>query len=202
MQCQHCGDHEGDPLCESCRAVVVDALRRAPALYVRAHTNLGSRGQQLSEHVSSSAPGSRSPLRDDLLELSDTMARLLTYWHARMTRTPVRTGRSGAALQRAAVALSNDLDAALAVWRGHAYARHVVARVGALRHHLGETPLVHQLAAPCPSCDTRALIRKDGAERVECRMCGNTWPEERYELLTRALAADLGKPTDKGHIQR
>jgi ribosomal protein L37AE/L43A len=50
--------------------------------------------------------------------------------------------------------------------------------------------LVHHLPVPCPSCDTRALTREDGAEQVECRACGDVWPEDTYRRLTLVLASD------------
>jgi ribosomal protein L37AE/L43A len=198
MECAHCRTAEGEPLCESCGNDVLAALTAAPVLYVRAHGSLGARGQAMSERVSSSAPVSRSPLRDDLLELCDGLARLLAEWELHTFGAQAARVRTGFAVQRASVALGHDLDAALSVWRGTARAGQLVHRVRRLRQALGETPLVHQLAAPCPTCDTRALIRRDGADKVECRMCGNAWPEARYALLARALVGFPNHRTDPG----
>jgi ribosomal protein S27E len=50
--------------------------------------------------------------------------------------------------------------------------------------------LVHHLPVPCPSCDTRALTREDGAEQVECRACGRVWPEDDYRRLVVVVAQD------------
>lgn len=187
--CAHCEDTEGDPLCESCRTTVVNALRLAPLLYAKGSQQLGTRGRALSERVSSSRVGSTSPLRDDLLEVCDDLARALIEWELTTVGMQAEHVRTGYAVQRASLALGNNLAAALATWRGTSHARRVVRRVARLRHALGDTPLVHQLAAPCPQCDTRALIRRDGSENVECRLCGASWPESRYELLVRALVA-------------
>jgi hypothetical protein len=50
--------------------------------------------------------------------------------------------------------------------------------------------LVHHLPVPCPSCDTRALTREDGAEQVDCQACGRVWLEDEYRRLTLILASD------------
>jgi hypothetical protein len=194
--CAHCEDVEGDPLCSSCRSAVLAALRAAPALYVKASMRLSARGSALSERVSSSRPASRSPLRDDLLELADLLARELSYWSAITFGHRFGAARQGFTVQHAAADLAENLPAALNTWRGQGAAARVVRRVAGLRRAIGETALVHQLAAPCPQCDTRALIRRDGADSVECRLCGASWPESRYELLVRALVAN-NEPADQ-----
>lgn len=58
-----------------------------------------------------------------------------------------------------------------------------------LRHAAGRDELVHRLAMPCPRCDVRALVRRDGAGHVECRVCGSSWSEEHYEFLARVFAS-------------
>jgi hypothetical protein len=50
--------------------------------------------------------------------------------------------------------------------------------------------LVHHLPVPCPTCDTRALTREDGADQVECRACGRVWTEDDYRRLVLVLASD------------
>lgn len=194
--CAHCEDVEGDPLCSSCRGTVVAALRVAPVLYAKASLRLGSRSSAFSERVSSSRPASHSPLRDDLLELADLLARELAQWQAVTFGQGFGSTRQGFAVQHAAADLSADLPAALSTWRGVVSAARVVRRVASLRRAIGEAALIHQLAAPCPQCDTRALIRRDGADQVECRLCGASWPESRYELLVRALVAH-NEPSDR-----
>lgn len=54
----------------------------------------------------------------------------------------------------------------------------------------GRDRLVHRLVAPCPSCDTFALTRADGEDRVRCAVCHHEWPEEHYQLLVRILAKE------------
>lgn len=53
-------------------------------------------------------------------------------------------------------------------------------------HALGRDRLVHELDAPCPWCGMQALVRKDGADLVECQACQHTAPESTYEWLVGA----------------
>lgn len=50
--------------------------------------------------------------------------------------------------------------------------------------------LIHHLPVPCPSCDTRALTREDGADQVECRACGRVWTEHDYGRLVLVVVQD------------
>lgn len=43
----------------------------------------------------------------------------------------------------------------------------------------------------CPACDRKALVRRDGADYVECRACRNRWHENAYGLLVKVYAAEL-----------
>jgi hypothetical protein len=56
-----------------------------------------------------------------------------------------------------------------------------------LERAAGADRLVHRLAAPCPDCDCRTLIRRDGEDRVECTTCAKSWPEHHYEFLVRLV---------------
>ncbi len=48
----------------------------------------------------------------------------------------------------------------------------------------------HDLPAPCPDCQTRALARWDGEDHVICRHCHAMWSEETYARLVRVLALE------------
>lgn len=57
----------------------------------------------------------------------------------------------------------------------------------------GRGHLIHHLPMPCPSVDCQhwTMQRNNGEDQVHCATCGRTWPEERYGMLTRILAADV-----------
>lgn len=186
-------------LCGDCRARVVSALAEAPTLYVRGAQGLAATSQPPSEKLSQPRPGPTSPLRDAILELCDELARSLGRWAA-ATKAPgwVAEGpetwvRPGFAVQRSAGVIAAHLTAALAPPYGVAHARRTLSLTGALREQLGLNPLIHNLAAPCPRCNTRALIRRDGDDRVSCRLCGQAWPERHYALLSRILVDEAGE---------
>jgi hypothetical protein len=183
------------PLCRRCLDRVRAALDAAPTLYAHASAATPSGSRAMTDRVTTPKPGSRSPVRDDLLELSDALARALTAWErdavaAAQLPVPPPQVRPGYRVQRAAVTCLANLQAALAPPYGVAHASRLLHLVGLLRDRLGLTRLVHHLAAPCPHCDTRALIRRDGDDYVQCRLCGNAWPEHHYALLARIVAAE------------
>lgn len=182
-------------LCRECRARVAAALAEAPKLYVRGIQGLPATSHALSEKLSQPRPGPTSPLRDVMLELCDDMARALAAWEAATKAragltTPSVMVRPGYAVQRSAGVVAAYLTEALAPPYGLAHARRTLSLTGALRERLGLNPLVHNLAAPCPRCNTRALIRRDGDDHVSCRLCGQGWPERHYALLSRLLVAE------------
>jgi ribosomal protein L37AE/L43A len=77
---------------------------------------------------------------------------------------------------------------------GPAEAEVVGQQALSLARHLerasGRDRLVHRLVAPCPRCDARTLIRRDGDDQVQCRSCGNAWSEDHYQLLVRILTEE------------
>lgn len=195
MKCATCERRARVVLCVTCEQRVLIALRDAPALYVRAHASLNVRSQQQHERVKTSRPASRSPLRDDLLHLADELARTLATWESfavAQGHLPSSSPyvRWGVIVQRAAATLAEHVDDAVRHPSGPTASTQVVTLVGRLRYALGETRLVHRLAAPCPHCDTRALVRRDGDDHVECSMCRSSWPEKHYQLLVRMLVED------------
>lgn len=182
-------------LCWLCRGRVGAALAGAPKLYVRGTQAVSGVSQGLSDKISTPKPGPRSPLRDGLLELCDDLARALAGWAAATAARaglPVMPGlvRAGYGVQRSAALLAENLNAALEPPYGVAHAARVLALTAALEERLGLALLVHQLAAPCPHCDARALIRRDGDDHVSCRLCGQAWPERHYALLARIVVAE------------
>lgn len=55
----------------------------------------------------------------------------------------------------------------------------------------GRTDRVVLLPAPCPNCDTRALVRRNGKENIDCRRCGQILRPAEYSSLVTVLSADL-----------
>ncbi|MGN6245129.1 MAG: hypothetical protein ACTHQ3_15865 [Motilibacteraceae bacterium] len=60
-----------------------------------------------------------------------------------------------------------------------------------LEKQAGRDELTHRLREPCPSCDHRTLIRRDGSDRVECRNtdCLRIWNEDEYAHLAHVAAS-------------
>lgn len=56
----------------------------------------------------------------------------------------------------------------------------------------GRRLLRNHLEPACPSCGARELGRDDGADQVDCRACGESWPEARYPALVRLALDDSG----------
>jgi hypothetical protein len=167
----------------------------APRLYVLATLAIAPAGHALTDKLSTPKPGSRSPGRDAMLELADTLARALGAWEADTVTAAGLTAvsasvRPGFRVQRAAATITANLPAAITGPYGVSHAGHLVDVVSRLTDRLQLAVLVHQLAAPCPHCHHRALVRRDGDDYVSCRMCRQTWPERHYAFLTRMVVAD------------
>lgn len=54
----------------------------------------------------------------------------------------------------------------------------------------GRADRVTRLPAPCPHCQTTALVRANGAENVTCRCCSAILRPDEYTSLVSVLAAD------------
>lgn len=52
----------------------------------------------------------------------------------------------------------------------------------------GRVHKAHRLWTPCPGCQRLTLEHPEGANFVECRICGHRMPYERYEELAGVLA--------------
>lgn len=81
------------------------------------------------------------------------------------------------------------------------YAHHLTEIKDRTERALRVDSLVHKLPVKCPHCDGR-LVRDDGADRVRCRKCHNSWTEQAYLWLTVILASEaaaagqtVGEPT-------
>jgi N6-adenosine-specific RNA methylase IME4 len=112
--------------------------------------------------------------------------------HSRVVRA--RVAASGAVrvnyLDRSVTYLREWLSALLAAPFALDAGRQALELARRAERAAGLDRLVHHLPVPCPSCDMRTLTREDGAEQVECRACGDVWPEDTYRRLTLVLASD------------
>ncbi len=197
--------------CSACGAAVVDAVRGLPVDVARlpAHGRLrmpmGERARG-RPGVTVSSPSPAADLVDEVVRWASLLAERLRAH----VDDPPHTWRPGQqwmppALERLTAATSYLVHrrSALLAWDtrttapegeldGMAEAEVVGRQAFAWRSRLaraaGLDRLVHRLAMPCPRCDTRALVRADGDERVQCRTCRAEWTEERYQLLARIYA--------------
>lgn len=204
-------------LCPPCETIVADAITQLPGDYAELVVHLGDRGGGGGERVSGS-PDPPWPLNPALLTLAEHTVTEATLWAEPVaerlnitwdSRLVDRHTRPGAALQRATRLLHAHLPVLLALpdqpvreWAQDGVYHHWTDRDGLdgavelLRCHqqtrlyLRKTRLVHQLPAPCPSCDQVALVRYDGDDDVECRRCRRTWAYEDYDRLVYVLAHD------------
>lgn len=66
--------------------------------------------------------------------------------------------------------------------------------LAALHHQVrrvaGRTKLVHRLTPACPLCDHRALVRANGADRVQCENCGKQIEELHYDWFCKITIAE------------
>jgi ribosomal protein L37AE/L43A len=58
------------------------------------------------------------------------------------------------------------------------------------RKIMGTHTSFERLQAPCPSCDTKALVRTFGNEHAECRSCNARISEAQYKAWTYLLTCD------------
>jgi ribosomal protein L37AE/L43A len=184
----------GAGVCEDCRRRVQRDLHATPTLYVQMSLGLPHGGTADINDPVSGTPTPPAPLRIALLDAMSQLARAVTTWHTVVADAanlaPLAAGpvREGWAIDRAARILAARVELACAT--APDLAAQLARDVNYGRRLIGTTPLVHRLAAPCPECGLRALVRRDGAQVVYCRGCHATWDEALYHHLTRVLAAE------------
>lgn len=209
-----------DSLCAACERRTGRAVAELPRLYAELETIVGQH-RAAGEHVS----GTRelpTPPRLDVLVLQADIDAVVTAWAqpvASRCRIPwdvprVRRLRPGPRVHRAAHILASNLDALLRlpvatidVWT----VDHGVISVkasgmdGALRllrlHQRGRQLVTGgtgdvRLPVPCPDCEG-PLVRRNGADQVDCMTCDNRWPEKDYRLFCLAHA-DHHRPASRG----
>lgn len=199
-------------LCSQCQVRLTRALNQLPRDYVQLETILDHQLQTL-EHVSGT-PDLPTPTRLDVLTLQADIDTHLTCWAEPVAEAlgitwdtqRMAAHRPGPRIVRAAHLLAcnvplllkleptevvgwiggpviltrTGLDAALELLALHERAQFYV------NGDSGDT----KLPAPCPRCEG-TLIRRNGADQVECQHCPGVWAEADYRHLCRVLAQDL-----------
>jgi ribosomal protein L37AE/L43A len=196
----------GAPLwCRACGDRVRDAIAALPTLAaelaLRGLADLGrlaaSGETGRATHAKVTGSPSGSPAWDAADELIEWAAGVEAALRAHLGHSEVVRARVAASsavrvsyLNRSVAYLREWISALLAAPFAESVGREVVQLQRRAERAAGLDRLVHHLPVPCPSCDTRALTREDGAEQVECRACGDVWPEDTYRRLTLVLASD------------
>jgi len=122
-----------------------------------------------------------------LLSVATVLDSWATDWRQQRSLRETRPGRTVAALTDW---LTNRLP-----WATTSSARigEFAVDIDQLHHQitrmLGLTELVHRLPAACPTCDRKALTRRNGHDRVECGHCQRIWTETEYQRLVGVLAS-------------
>lgn len=188
---------------------LVDDRRTCPGCALRGHaavTGLPTRyvalrvaltpGTLAGERVRGPGFVSRAPVREAALAAMDEMSR----WAARSERevrgvlglSPRVEGvRPAVALVKAVVLLAAHWDHGLMHPAGVAALNGAIHWQRRCERVLGWDRLIHRLPAPCPYCDTLTLIRRDGDDRVRCRVCRRSWLEPEYRHFVRMLVEEV-----------
>lgn len=74
---------------------------------------------------------------------------------------------------------------------GHDFGQELLAETARITKAIGLDEPVQRLSGEaCPSCDRKALIRRDGSARIECRHCHADWDESAYDHLALTLTQE------------
>lgn len=195
-----------DALCASCWRRVDLYLADLPGLYEALATDYLHASRPINERVS----GSGAATLNVYLDLMDRMVRFVTGWDDGMaglrtwrTRKP-RPGReavvdSVAELRRFGEWI-NTHDPDAADRSGELARLHGLAERATKRDEM-----FIRLPAPCPTCDLRALVRREPykaagdkaadpyRDHIECRGCGRIWHEDDYARLVLILASEVSR---------
>jgi len=192
--------------CPPCRDRITRELARIPHLTAELALRgiadggrlaaTGEAGRTNHTKVSGSPSGSPAwDAADELIEWAhateDQLRAHLNHAHAARAvklhgTTAVRVLQLGGSIKYLTTWVSALLSAPFAEVVGF----DVLTLVRRAERAAGLDRLIHRLPAPCPSCDTLALVREDGSDQVECRACNRVWPEHDYRRLVLVVAQD------------
>lgn len=181
-------------VCEGHAKEVHSNVTEFPITYVRLRRALIP-SQSRSEHVS----GTRAPqaamsisvwsVMEDMVETVERWA-VLAREH-RGTEPLVTLGRHGPRLHRSVAALQRHGELLLDLSVAEEYVTDMRRIKSRAEVALKADNLLHRLDVPCPACEIKALVRKDGDEWVLCAACGARWDEQSYQRLVKVLAYQL-----------
>lgn len=199
--------------CDPCARHLEHALAALPRTYTELNTLLARVPQRGGGPAVGGTPDPPTPLHLDIAALQTQLVHETHCWAESTadrlditldTQTLHHT-RPGHALQRCAHLLAEAVPVLLAlrdvehvIWLDN----HLVIRVadgldGAntlldahqrAQHHLGHTRTVHRMPAPCPRCETLALLREDGSDTITCAACCTRYTWTDYQQLCTILA--------------
>lgn len=206
-RCQRsgCRGPDGHPnptpraLCEPCRALLDRTLDGFPRWYVQLGQEL-PKGSSGGEIVS----GTREPplpLNFGILALQDDLARLVRECETVVRRVqahtpPVETLSQGLQVYTGVIYLRTHLSVLVALPDAVEWTERILRLHRQIERRIGDGKVFHRLPAPCPACDSLALVREDGAETVECRHCFESMSVEVYAHFVHELAKTH---SEKGH---
>lgn len=164
---------------------IKQVLIEAPDLYLKLDAELPKTISHHGEQVS----GSKNPpcpirleimtLIEELVTLLETHAAILRgYSSIRRFETVVRQDSEYLKMRLADVLSSNGGDIGL----------HLLDWKERTRRALGMNRYIEKRKAPCPQCDTFTLMRRDGEDTSQCKMCHLTLTQEEYMRWVHWLA--------------
>lgn len=133
------------------------------------------------------------PLRLEVLTLQEDLSVTLGDLAARVRRAVLPRRRPGIVVTQDAAYLHSHLSALLALDDGVTGAEAGLFLIDwqiRARKTMGTHSTFERLQAPCPTCDTKALVRQYGSETAECRSCGLRISETQYKQWTALLMCD------------
>lgn len=176
-------------------------LGMCPGMYDRLGEML-PRGQAVGGDMVSGSRLPPLPLRLEVLTLQEDLSVTLNDVASRLRRSVLPPRRASVAVGQDAGFLRLHLSDLLALDQGE-----TGAEVGLwllnwqtrARKTMGVHTKAERLYAPCPTCDTKALVRTYGSEHAECRSCGQRITEEEYKAWTYVLTSGSvgGRPERK-----
>lgn len=222
-------------LCRACARVVGRSIAALPRLYAELEAVVGLHEVTGKEQVSGTRERPIPPRLDVLVVQADidatasawaapVAARCAITWDA----ADVRRLRPGPRVERAALLLSGRLDTLLELVsvpitgfvpdyspRHGLLTSNRSGLEGALRllalSQRGYRLVTGgdgdaRLTVPCPACERPTLVRANGSDQVDCRACGNYWPESDYHRLCLVLAddyrAELARAKTRDRVRR